>query len=148
MTCAHVLGLIDAGPFADYPRAHLEAAWQHARQCASCGASLEAAGAMTSRLAAMAHPAPPPELAAGVMARIARIDERVPAEEQPARGRTAVALLDWPAWGTVCAAAAAAAVIADSQAPGIVGVPSLVLAAALGVYAAALFAPAQQNRRG
>jgi hypothetical protein len=37
MTCAHVLGLIDAAPVADYPRAHLDAAWQHARECATCG---------------------------------------------------------------------------------------------------------------
>ncbi len=31
MTCAHVLGLIDAAPFANYPAGHLDAAWDHAR---------------------------------------------------------------------------------------------------------------------
>ena len=78
MTCTHVLGLIDAGPFADYPRAHLDAAWEHARQCATCGPALQAAAALTADLPALPQPAPPPDLAAAVLARIARIDRANP----------------------------------------------------------------------
>ena len=59
MTCAHVLGLIDSSPFGDYPRAHLDAAWRHARQCATCGPALAAATALTADLTALLQPAPP-----------------------------------------------------------------------------------------
>ena len=76
MTCAHVLGLIDAGDFADYPREHLEEAWRHARQCATCGPALEMASRFTSGLAALPQPAPPRELLAGVLADIERIEHR------------------------------------------------------------------------
>jgi hypothetical protein len=75
MNCDHVLGLIDAGPFADYPRAHLEAAWRHAGECATCGSALEASLVLTKELKVLARPAPPRELAPAVMARIARLDE-------------------------------------------------------------------------
>ena len=61
MTCAHVLGLIDAGPFADYPQAHLDAAWQHARQCGTCGPALETAAALSTALAALPQFAATPE---------------------------------------------------------------------------------------
>ena len=51
MTCAHVLDLIDASPLADYPSARLDAAWQHARHCATCGPALDAATALAGDLA-------------------------------------------------------------------------------------------------
>lgn len=73
MTCAHVLGLIDAGPFAGYPPAHLEAAWSHARQCATCGPALRVATALSDDLAVMPNPEPPAHLASAVLARIARL---------------------------------------------------------------------------
>ena len=74
MTCNHVLGLIDAGPFADYPRAHVDAAWQHARTCATCGPALETATTMTAELATMPRPAPPADMAATIMSRIASLE--------------------------------------------------------------------------
>lgn len=79
MTCAHVLGLIDAGPLADYPPTHLEAARQHAARCATCGPALRAAEALSAGLAALPHPGPPPAFAAAVLARIAQADVREPA---------------------------------------------------------------------
>ena len=47
---------------------------EHARQCATCGPALEAAAALTADLAALPQPAPPPDLAAVVLARIAQIE--------------------------------------------------------------------------
>lgn len=75
MTCAHVLGLIDAGPFADYPPEHLEAARAHARECPTCGPALEAATVMTAELRALPGPDAPGDLASIVMARIAQLPE-------------------------------------------------------------------------
>lgn len=75
MTCAHVLGLIDAGPFADYPQEHLDAARVHARECPRCGPALEAATAMTAGLHALPGPDTPGDLASIVMARIAQLPE-------------------------------------------------------------------------
>ena len=138
MTCAHVLGLIDAGPFADYPRAHLEAAWQHARQCATCGPALEAANRLATDLSCLAQPAPPPDLAAAVVARIARIE----LEPEPARQSSA---RDWSAWVTAAGGLAAGLAIAlSSQSGGAARVDvawAPVLAAGLALYAAGLFAP-------
>lgn len=136
MTCAHVLGLVDAGPFADYPRAHLDAAWEHARQCPTCGPALQASDRLTIDLAALPQPAPPPDLAAAVAARIARIEIE---EEPPVRARAH----DWSPLITVLGGLAAAVAIALSM-------PSSawsqhtwtpVLAAGLAFYAAGLFAP-------
>lgn len=97
MTCAHVLGLIDAGPLADYPRAHLEAAWAHARECPTCGPALAMATALTSQLRSTPAPAAP-DLTSRVMARIETIEyERasMPAADEPASAAQA-----WPAWAT------------------------------------------------
>jgi len=68
MTCAHVLGLIDAGPFADYPRAHLESAWRHARQCATCGPAMEAATSLTMDLSNLPQGAGSSELTTAILA--------------------------------------------------------------------------------
>jgi hypothetical protein len=142
MTCAHVLGLIDAGPFADYPRAHLDAAWQHARQCATCGPALEAATRLAMDLAALPQPAPPPDLAAAVIARIARI-EPPPALQSSAR--------DWSIWITALGAFAACLALALWTPSGggarIDIMWALVLAAGLVLYAAGLFAPLGGNGR-
>ena len=81
MTCAHVLGLIDAAPFASYPAGHLDAAWAHARECTTCGPALHAAAALATDLADLPQPEPPEHLAAAVLARIARLDP-------PERSRT------------------------------------------------------------
>ena len=163
MTCAHVLGLIDAGPFAGYPRAHLDAAWRHARQCATCGPALDAATALTTELAALAQPAAPPNLAADVLARIAQIEPVASVasgrSETPAPSITR----DWPAWATSLGGLTAglAIVVAPpgggtlikitsssvgGTAVGVGAMPStvtaaLVLAAGLVLYAAGLFGP-------
>src|SRR5688572_11629221 len=76
----HVLGLIDAGPFADYPSAHLAAAWEHATGCPTCGAARQAADAITAELTALPQPVPPSGLAELVMARITRIPEPLAAD--------------------------------------------------------------------
>ena len=172
MTCAHVLGLIDAGPFADYPRAHLDAAWQHARQCATCGPALKAAAVLTADLAALSRPAPPPELAAAVLARIARI-EQAHADPTVAAMPEATALSgirDWSAWATTLGGLGAGLAIVLSTplretapidialprvrgiAAGLVAIPSttigtLVLAAGLMLYVAGLFAPIGDRNR-
>lgn len=75
MTCAHVLGLIDAGPFAEYPPEHLDAAREHARQCPTCGPALAMATTLQSELATLPQPEAPADLAGIVMARIAQLPE-------------------------------------------------------------------------
>jgi hypothetical protein len=143
MTCAHVLGLIDAGPFADYPQAHREAAWQHARQCATCGPALDGAKRLDADLAVLPQPAPPPDLAVAVIARIARIEE-TPAVHAGAR--------EWSTWITALGAVAACLAIALwPPSPGQAWIDELtwasVLAAGLALYAAGLFAPLGGNGR-
>ena len=87
MNCSHVLGLIDAGPFADYPREHRDAARRHALSCPTCGPALLATETIDTGLAALPQPAAPRDLAANVMARIARIDELPIAGPAPAVAR-------------------------------------------------------------
>jgi hypothetical protein len=164
MTCTHVLGLIDAGPFADYPRAHLDAAWQHARQCPTCGPALETATQLTTDLQALADPAPPPDLATVVLARIAQIEERsdpaAAATSEPGEGLN---LADWSVRLAGVGGLAATVAIAAEMLPGDLpiylaspavggitgslaafppfGPGALILAAGLVVYVMALFAP-------
>ena len=168
MTCAHVLGLVDAGPFADYPRAHLEAAWQHARQCARCGPALEAAAALTMALPALPQPSTPPDLKAVVLARIARIEHTAADATAPVTAARSGAP-SWSAWATVLGGLAAGLAIVGSMPPGggipidfvaprvggmtagLVPMPgtatgALVLAASLLLYAAGLFAPVGERR--
>ena len=76
MTCAHVLGIIDAGPFADCSPADLAAARAHAMQCATCGMALATADAMTSEL-----PGEAPD--DGIAAEDAAADEEVSNTEEP-----------------------------------------------------------------
>jgi len=166
MTCRHVLGLIDAGPFADYPRAHLDAAWQHARQCATCGPALGAAAALTADLSALPQPAPPPDLTAAVLARVAQI---APTTARAAAARPAVTR-DWSAWATAVGGVTAGFAIVwalppghwvsiniaplsvGSMTTGLVTMPptttgALVLATGLALYVAGLFAPLSRRRR-
>ena len=163
MTCAHVLGLVDAGPFADYPRAHLDAAWEHARQCPTCGPALEAARALTADLAVLPEPVPLSNLRAAVISRIARAERgdaiRRPLAMQPVS--VVSAARGWAAWATAFGGLAAglALVLSGDRvpfdvlsvrfgwvAPGLVSLPSatvwaLVLAAGLVLYVTGLFAP-------
>jgi hypothetical protein len=161
MTCAHVLGLIDAGPSAGYPRAHYDAARRHAETCATCGRAMAIAGQLARDLAEWPDVAPPADLAAVVMARIARGDEGRLAEAgaAPALGRRAS--WAWAAWAMALGGLAAGAALAWSAAtggaalvrlagPGLGGAATsaaawpalpeaLLLAAGLGLYAAGLF---------
>ena len=74
MNCAHVRGLIDAGPFVDYPRAHLERAREHAAQCDACRVARDASHSLVAGLQRMPNPSPR-DLTGDVMARIARLEE-------------------------------------------------------------------------
>ena len=104
MTCAHVLDLIDAGPFAISPQAHLEAAHAHAAQCRTCGAAWRMMRALEADLAALAEPAPPPDLRTAGLSRIA---ERRVAAEEPRRSESFDAWQRWPAWTGAAGGAAA-----------------------------------------
>ncbi len=163
MTCAHVLGLIDAGDFADYPRAHLDAAWRHARQCPTCGPALEMARTLPKDLATLPRPLPAGDLRAAVLARIAEIEptetDPATATVRPATARSRAS--DW--WGSVAMlggfAASLAIVLASAHDemplfktgwPGFVvmtaTMPStardtLMLSGAAALYIASMFAP-------
>lgn len=171
MTCAHTIGLIDAGPFIDCPRAHRDAAWRHARQCATCGPALEAAGGLTASLAALPQLAPPRDLTGDVLVRIARFEEAqvAPASAAMPETRLRASTRDWSAWATTLGALAAALAIVLSVPPGD-GVPIdtvssavggltagplampattagvLALTAGLVLYVAGLFAPLVRRR--
>ena len=159
MTCTHVLGLIDAGPVADYPRAHLEAAWAHARVCATCGPAMAMAAALTAQLQSLVGPVTP-DLSARVMARIEAAEcERA---SMPAVDERTADARGWPAWATALGGLTTTAgmmwSMAESAAP-IAGVtpraggmltllamPSTVTAACvivcgLGLYLTGLFRP-------
>lgn len=110
MTCDHVLGLVDAGDLAAYPQAHLDAAWHHAHQCATCGPALDAATALTRELEALVQPGPPPEFAASVLARLARTEPLQ--RSRPAIGKVAsTATRVPPEWFASAAALGALAVV-------------------------------------
>lgn len=172
MTCRHVLGLIDAGPFADYPRAHLDAAWQHARHCPTCGPALEADAALTADLASLPYPAPPPGLAATVLARIAQSEPTDPALAAAAtREATSPSILSaWPTWATALGGLGAgitAVLSAPLDRGAAIGVPwlpppglsagfaampssslaALMLASGLGLYIIGLFTSFDRGRR-
>lgn len=152
MTCMHVLGLIDAGPCADYPRAHLDIAWQHARHCPTCGPALEAATTLAADLAALSQLAPPPDMTASILARVARVEHAQSAA--PSRAH------DWSVWPTLGALVVGLAIvlsmlpapvhIASFRTGSMTSAPAampttiaeaLALAAGLVLYAAGLFGP-------
>ncbi len=161
MTCAHVLGLIDAGPSAGYPRAHYEAARRHVETCATCGRAMAVASQLARDLTEWPDAAPPADLAAVVMARIARVDEARLAEAGAAPARVRHVSWGRAAWAMALGGLAAGAALAWSAAtggaalvrlagPGIGGSAAsaaawpalpeaLLLAAGLGLYAAGLF---------
>jgi hypothetical protein len=164
MTCTHVLGLIDAGPLAGYPPAHLAAAWRHAGTCPECGRALAIARRLTQRLVDWPDAAPPDNLAAVVMARIAQLEEAraVDAAASPARARGMAA--HWAAWSTAFGGLTACAALVWSTVnggaalvrvagPSLGGVTTsgvawpatlpegLLLAASLALYLVGLFGP-------
>ncbi len=161
MTCAHVLGLIDPDRFGVYSRADLDAAWQHAHQCDACGPALHAAAALTRELGGLPQPAPPPEFAATVLARLAHTGQAQhgPVPVAPAATTPGTMPCDWSASAAAFGALAAGlAVVLPTLADGVrvsprvggvtgvLAMPStitgaLVFGAGLVLYAAALFAP-------
>lgn len=171
MTCAHVIGLIDAGPFADYPPAHLAAALEHARHCSTCGPALKAATGLTVALTKLALPAPPPDMAANVLARIARSEgaKSLPAAAAGPFVITARGTRDWSAWATALGGLAAGFAIVLSTrvgeasvhfmwprvrwiTTGLIAMPAsstgtLFLGLALALYVGGLFAPLGDRRR-
>ena len=141
MTCAHVSGLIDAGPFADITREHLDAARAHARACPTCGPALRAAGMLAADLRALPQPESPPHLEAVVLARIARA-ERV-AGASAAQSKRAVSR--WAVGATVAGSLAAGigvhGMTMGQAAPPVAVLSMLALGAGLGLYLVGLFAP-------
>jgi hypothetical protein len=117
MTCRHVIDLIDAGPFVDYPREHREAASAHARQCAACGPALAAADAVASRLRMIPSPASSRDFTADVLARAGAMEQanrELPAAAPVTASVTTRAL--WiPASATALAGAAVAAALASGD---------------------------------
>lgn len=119
MNCRHVLGLIDAGPSADYPPVQLEAAWRHARGCPTCGPALETSTALARELVGLSHIDPPAHLAASVAARIARLDGPHRVTGDASRARTTSAVSDWwPTVSTAVGGAIAAVVLVAALPPG------------------------------
>ena len=171
MTCTHVLDIIDAGPFADCSRTQLDAAWEHARNCGTCGLALQAATALTTNLPALPQPVPPPYLSTVVLARIAQLDHTHSNDASVMREKSAPSSTrEWPAWTTSLGGIAAGLVIVLSMPPavvvpidlasprvggfttGLVPMPSttmgaVVLAAGLVLYVAGLFAPFRDRSR-
>ncbi len=117
MTCDHVLGLIDARPFADYSPAQLDAAWAHARECATCGPALRLGSALSNDLATLPQPEPPQHLAPAVLARIARLPE-APASPRTIAAAPAGVRSGWQDHAAAAAGVIAAGVIAHSIALG------------------------------
>ena len=105
MTCAHVLDLIDAGPFAVHPRGHLDAAREHAVHCPTCGPALTMMRALETDLATLGEPAPAPDFTAVVLARIAHT--AAVAEESHQNEASTSGWQRWPAWAGALGGAAA-----------------------------------------
>jgi hypothetical protein len=145
MTCTHVLGLIDAGPFADYPRAHLDEAWRHAQNCATCNRALETSRLLDVELAALPQPVPSDDLTRSVLARVEQIDRARVGAAAPAETRAFSSVADGSAWATAFGAGAAALILARLAASGGDGRPDVatpeaaVLAVGLALYAAGMF---------
>jgi hypothetical protein len=122
MTCRHVLGLIDAGPFADHPAPHLEAAWAHAGSCPTCGPALRTSRALTGELQRLAQPPVPGSVATTVMARIARLE--APALSDVAHAPSAAAsspLVGLSVWGSAACLTAGVMIIAATVGSGAAG---------------------------
>ena len=166
MTCRHVLGLIDAGPFADYPSAHRDAAWAHARDCATCGPALAASQTLTRALKALPHVTPSRDLTDGVLARITPLEMPLEHAAIPHAARSPEAARDSWEWAShaaaIAATVAAAALISSGAIPipesasgdalmgSLIDVPpiadgSLALAACLALYGFGLFTAGRER---
>jgi hypothetical protein len=138
MTCAHVLDIIDAGPFAACLPEDITAAVAHARACARCGAAMATSNFCAENLNDLPLVEPPPDLERMVMTRIAHLEELPPAAQPVSRA--------WPVWA-VATGGVAAAVASVIELAGVRKVlpsrPELVLVVltlSLLIYSAGLFA--------
>jgi hypothetical protein len=163
MICTHVIGLIDAGPFVDYPRDHQEAARVHARNCATCGPALAASNAVTSRLRMMPNPVPARDLTTDILARVSAMEQATRAV--PATATVTAPAISRAVWVPASATALAATAIAASVASGDVsllrvepfsgggldmpstGAGLVQLVTGLALYAFGLLVPLRSGRR-
>ena len=165
MTCAHVLALIDAGPFASYPRAHMDAAREHAIHCPTCGPALTMMRELETDLAQFGEPAAPPDFRTAVLSRIAETEAARSVQSEVAPGWQR-----WPAWAAAFGGATALLAIQSMASPevsvfnprsgtiaaSLIAVPPaepavVMLAIGLALYAKGLFsvtATASRARRG
>jgi hypothetical protein len=139
MTCAHVLDLIDAGPFAGCAPEQVKAALAHARACAACGQAVAASTLLAEDLLVPPEILVPPDLEKMVMTRIFRL-EILPAAPEPVSRA-------WPAWAVAAGGSTAAAAFAIELASVrklVAARPEVVvvlLTLGLLIYSAGLFAP-------
>ena len=167
MTCAHVLALIDAGPFATHPRAHVDAAREHAIHCPTCGPAWTMMRDLETDLRDLGEPVSPPDFTMAVLARIAET-EAEPARS--ARSEVAPGWQRWAAWAAAFGGATAVLAIQSMASPevtifnpksgtiaaSLIAVPPaepavVILAIGLALYAKGLFsvtATASRARRG
>ncbi|MBZ5499730.1 MAG: hypothetical protein LAP85_25300 [Acidobacteriia bacterium] len=71
MTCKQVRALMNALPLAEYPRAQLEAAERHARNCRKCTPVVTSSKALDLQLSRLPEPPLPAGLEAAILERIA-----------------------------------------------------------------------------
>jgi hypothetical protein len=122
MTCKHVLGLIDAGAFADYSAAHLDAAWSHADTCPTCGPALRTSRAMTEQLGLLALPPAPSNIAPTVMARIARLEPPALHEDAPlTSGQSRPVRVGWNGWVSAACLTAGVVILAATSGANAIG---------------------------
>lgn len=160
MNCRHVMGLIDAGSFVDYPRDHQDAARAHARQCPTCGPALEAAEALSIRLRMIPTPALPHDLTKDILARAAAVDQaRRAAPMRATVGHSAASRALWvPASVTALTAAAVVSFLTSTDMPLLRVMPfsglempstgggMFQLLAGLALYAFSLLVPVRRGR--
>ena len=78
MTCIDVREIIEVLPVTEWSRHQRERVLRHAHNCTGCQSALTAANTLDSSLKRLPQPVLPEGLAAGIMARMARVsDERI-----------------------------------------------------------------------
>jgi hypothetical protein len=167
MTCAHVLDLIDAGPFAIHAQTHLDAAHEHALHCSTCGPAWTMMRDLEVDLRDLGEPVSAPDCRMAVLSRIAETDAVATGSVQR---KVAPGQQRWPVWAGALGGAAALVAIQSMAAPdltlltprsgtitaGLVALPPaqpavVILVVGLVVYATGLFsvtASASRARRG
>ena len=168
MTCAHVLGLIDAGPLVLSRVEERDTASRHADVCPTCGHARTIAGMLDAGLSAWPSTELPDDVGPAVMARIEALDRtraEMTAGEDASESRTREHQWSPIAMATgALAAGVAVSTMADGQAisfaaterlghiaTNAIASPAnfgglLTMFASLVLYAAGLFAPLKSGR--